>query len=103
MAQITVIAPTTDAVAYTSASAAPVDTAAYSHVTVSTDNLAGSEEVDIYAISGSTAKAATDASGTVQVLTASIPFLKLEAGPTYRFSKDATAGACGVYVDLAKL
>lgn len=78
----------------------PVHTAAYRGVSVSADALASSEEVDIYIVIGSTVKALTNVSGTVQVLTASIPALFLEAGPTYVFSKDTTASDCGVYVDL---
>jgi hypothetical protein len=100
MAQITAIAPTTDAVAVTSALSTIVNTAAYGGVSVSADALTLTAEVDIYIIVGGTAKVLTNVSGTAQVLTASIPALHLEAGPTYRFAKDATAAACGVYVDL---
>ncbi len=102
MAQITVIAPTTDAVAYNNASglSKPFDTTAYSHVSVSADNLATTEEVDIFIVSPTGVKAATNVSGTAQKLTASIPGLALEPGFTYICSKDATASACGVYVNL---
>ena len=102
MAQITVIAPTTSAIAYNNASglSKPFSTTAYERVVVGADNLATTEEVDIYIVFPTGVKAATNVSGTAQKLTASIPALALEAGPTYICSKDATAGACGVYVDL---
>ena len=113
MAQITVIGPTVDAIAYdrttfyqddaglrTWNAPQPVHTGVYSHVQVSADNLAGEEEVGIYAVSGTSAMVVTDVSGTVQKLTASIPFLDLAPGPTYKFSKTVTANDCGVYVNL---
>jgi hypothetical protein len=94
MAQTTVIKPATAAVttkAIIRTNGRPV--------TVSADNLATTEECDLWIMAGATWKAVTDTSGTAQKLTASIPALVLEAGPTYAVTKDATAGACGVYVD----
>lgn len=101
MAQVTAIARTTSAVAYTDAASKPFDSSKYSSVVVSADNLATTEEVDIYALSGGTWKAVVNVSGTAQKLTASIPHLKLESGPLYKCAKDATAGACGVYFDMS--
>lgn len=115
MAQITYIGPTRTAIAYSrtttyqnnAATATwnppnPVITAGYGGVVISADALAGAEEVDIYALSGGTWLPVVNVSGTAQKLTASISQLKLESGPTYAASKDATAADCGVYFDLAK-
>lgn len=106
MAQITVIAPTTAEVLYsatTGAQAVKVNSSGYASIIVSADNLATDEEVHIYTVAGTTAKVATDITGTAQTLTASKNQLEFGAGPTYLLSKDETAGACGVYVDLANL
>jgi hypothetical protein len=101
MAQITVIAPTTAAVA--SSASVKINSGGYARIIVSADVLANSEEVDVYTVAGGTAKLATDITGTAQSLTASKNQLEFSAGPTYIFAKDATAGSCGVYVDLANL
>ena len=70
------------------------NTAGYSVVAISADNLATTEEVDIL-VDG---KAVTDTAGTAQKLTATIPILQLLGGIRYQLSKDTTAGACSVYL-----
>lgn len=104
MAEITTIAATTAAVAYTAC--VPVNTAAYSHVTVAAyPALAGAEEVDVYMVVGPGVLAVSDSSGAVKKLTATVQMLELTSGPTYLFAKDDTSGtsAKGVYVTLGNL
>jgi len=92
------IAPTISQKLYTDASGVTTfDAALYSSVTISADNLAGVEEVDIYEAAGNTWKIATDGTGTAYKLTATVTSWNLIGGKTYAVSKDATAGACGVY------
>lgn len=95
MPQVQLIASQTAAVT----AKAPFNSAGYESVTVSADNLATTEEVDIFVNAGGTWKTAVDATGTAYKLTASITFQTLVAGPIYAATKDVTAGACGVFVD----
>ena len=97
MASITVIAPATGAVANTTNE---VNSAGYDAVTVSCPGLATTEEVDIY-VKTAGGYAIFGVVGTAWKLTATIQAISLPAGPVYAFAKDATAGAAGVYVDLA--
>jgi hypothetical protein len=98
MAQITVIAPTADAVTAKQA----FETNGYDRVFVSANLLAGAEEVDLFMDVGGTWVVVPDAAMTgAAKLTATITGLELAAGPRYAVVKDATAGACGVYVTLA--
>jgi hypothetical protein len=69
-------------------------------ITVSADNLAGAEIVQLLVIAGSTPKQVTDIYGTVINLTAVISSVALEGGAQYQFSKPVTAGPCGVYVSV---
>jgi hypothetical protein len=69
-----------------------------SAVIVAADNLAGAEEVDIFVKVGSGWETLVDSAGTARKLTATITMLTLEADAVYAVTKDATAGACGVFV-----
>jgi hypothetical protein len=95
MAQVQVMASGTAAVT----AKQPFETNGYSGVIVSADNLATTEEVDIFVNVGGTWKTLVDASGTAVKLTATITFQNLQPGPCYAVVKDATAGSCGVFVD----
>ena len=96
MAQMTVIAPLTGAVV----TQAVVQSDKYPWVFISADNLAGAEEVDIYFRSGNSWVVVADpATGNAVKLTTAIPVQILRGGGLYGVLKDATAGACGVYVD----
>jgi hypothetical protein len=97
-AQLTVIAPQTAAVT----TKAPFETNGYDRVFVSANLLAGAEEIDLFMDAGGTWVAVPDVAmtGTAK-LTATITGLELAAGPRYAAIKDATAGACGVFVTLA--
>lgn len=77
----------------------PFETQGYSTVIVSANLLAGAEEVDFFIDAGGTWVALPDAAltGTAK-LTATITAIELAAGPRYAVTKDATAGACGVFV-----
>jgi hypothetical protein len=94
MQQLTVVVPATGAATGT------FDAGGYEYIIVAADVLAGAEEVDIENLAGATFKTTTNESGTAQKLTASISSLRLTGGTVYRFSKDATVGSCGVYVQL---
>lgn len=79
------------------------DAGGYEWIIVSADNLQtgdGDEEVDIENIAGSTFGVTADESGTAKKLTPTIRSLKLAGCTIYKFSKDATQAACGVYVQL---
>ncbi len=88
--RVPLIAPTTGS------ATAELNTGAVRSVTLSADNLATTEEVDIL-LDG---KAITDDTGTVKKLTASIPAIVIEGGNVYSVLKDATAGSCGVYFSV---
>lgn len=96
MPQLTLIAPATAAVT----TEVGFETNGYANVTLSASGLATTEEVDIKINSGGTWKNHADGSGVI-VLTATKPSVTLPAGPRYGVLKDATAGNCGVYVDLS--
>jgi hypothetical protein len=96
MPQVQIIASQTAAVT----AKASVETGAYGTVTFSADNLAGAEEVDLFVNVGGTWKTLVDADGAAVTLTVNKTFATVEGGPTYAAVKDATAGACGVFVDL---
>lgn len=72
-------------------------------IIVSADNLDAGKEVDIYRLAGQTWVVATGdgvafkLTGTAGVNNAA--HMRLEGGGWYQFRKDATAGACGIYVD----
>jgi hypothetical protein len=93
MAQITLLKPTT------SATSADFNSAAYQQIVVSADALASSEKVAVKVIAGNTAVVYGEGGSAVS-LTATLPAAKLPGGPVYRFAKDATTGACGIYVDV---
>jgi hypothetical protein len=98
MAQLTIIAPTTAAVTAKQA----FETNGYDRVFVSWSLGAGAEEADLFMDVGGSWVAVPDVAmtGTAK-LTATITGLELAAGPRYAVVKDATAGACGIYVTLA--
>ena len=99
MTQHTMISPTTAAVLYSATTAPiadPFDSHDYAAVTLVADNLATTEEVDIYVAAGNSVKVAADSAGTAYKLTATAPQITLEGGPVYTVSKDATASACSV-------
>ncbi len=97
MAQITVIAPTEDAVT----NYPQVNAQAYSEVVFTTDAMNASNECDIYKAVGGGWEVASDATGTAYKLTATIQMLRLVGGCIYAVNKDATAGsAAGVWADL---
>jgi hypothetical protein len=98
MATITVISPVTDAVSAKTA----FETNGYERAFLSANLLAGAEEVDIFIDAGGTWVPLPDAAmtGTAK-LTATITALELAAGPRYAVTKDATVGACGVFVTVA--
>lgn len=90
------IAPTTAAFA----SQQSIETRDYAYIVVSADNLGSGEDVDIYIKVGNSWKVLTDLGGNVVKLTGSspaIPALRLDGGPEYGLTKDATAGSCGVW------
>lgn len=94
--QQTVIPPTTGSVV----TQVVVPSDKFPYIVLSASNLAGAEEVDIYLRSGSAWVVVADPStGNAVKLTASIPTQTLRGGPEYGVLKDATAGACGVFVD----
>lgn len=104
MNTLPVIAPTTGALGTGTingqTNTQTCDASNYPSLTVCADNLAGAETVGIYILCGNTWKAMTDSLGNVQKLTASIPAIQLVGGNGYAFTKDATAGACGVWVQF---
>lgn len=109
MGQITAIAPTASAVANTSASSIPVDTAGYSAIVVTASGasnvtLTGAETVTPYILSGGSYIAVVDSSGTAMTLTATVPMRTFVGGPTYKFAKSAAdaAAVVGVFVDLCR-
>lgn len=71
----------------------------FDSVTVSADNLAGAETVQLLVVAGLTPKQVTDIYGTAINLTATVSAVALEGGPDYVFIKSATAGACGIYTN----
>jgi hypothetical protein len=77
-----------------------VDLTNYDDGMLFADGLAGAEEVDIFVMGGQTLIPYTVGT-TVQKLTATAPMLVLQPGVTYSVSKDATVGACGVYVHVS--
>ena len=90
-----VITPTTDAVTANQ----PFKSAGYQSVVVAADNLAGAEEVDLFMKVGASWVAVPNADGDApQTLTATNPMVELAGGPYYSVKKDATVGACGVFV-----
>jgi hypothetical protein len=89
----TVIVATTDAVSTKQS----FETQGYPSVIICADNLDGSEEVDLFMLVGDEWKTVVDETGTAKKLTASITMLVLIGGPVYAATKDATAGATGVY------
>lgn len=92
----TIIAPTTGAVVHGETTA--FETSIYPGVMLKADVLAGAEEVDIYVAANTTWVLAV-VDGAVAKLTATAPSIVLPGGPRYAVAKDATAGACGVYID----
>jgi hypothetical protein len=95
MAQIQILAPTTDEVTVLFPSAA------YRHCVLSADALASAEGVGVNMIAGNAVVAYIDAiTGSSPNLSDSSPSANLPGGPTYSFTKDATVSACGVYVDV---
>lgn len=94
MIQNTVIQATSDAVS----TKQPFETYNHKFVIVGTDALATTEEADLFVKQGNTWVTLTDLTGTAVKLTASIQSITLDGGPEYAATKDATAGACGVYV-----
>ena len=100
MAQLTIIAPTGDAVT----TEVVANACAYKSVVFSA-KLAGAEEVDIMKQAGPHWVVATNLSGTAAKLTASIPSVEMAGGITYGILKDATAEITagvevGVYMDV---
>lgn len=99
MAQLTIIAPTGDAVT----TEVVANACAYKWVVFSA-KLAGAEEVDIMKQAGPHWVVATGKEGNVAKLTASIPSLEMTGGVTYGLLKDATADIAGlevgVYMDV---
>jgi len=96
MAQIQIVVGDADG----GSSSTPLDTAGYSHIVVSSPDLAAAETVAIKMVSGGTLIDVVDSSGTAKTLTASITQLRLDGGPTYVFTLSATAAARNVYVDF---
>lgn len=88
-----IIAPTTAA-----KTSAPFDATDADSITVSADNLAGTEKVTIFAVAGDTNVVVALLDGTQVFLTVTLPALALEGGISYVFQKPVTAGVCGVYV-----
>lgn len=74
----------------------------YENIVAVADNLAGAEEVDVFIKVGTNYVIAYDESGSAYKLTATRTSIPLPGGPIYGFTKDATAGACGVYVALSR-
>lgn len=99
MATIPVAAATTAEVLHT---AAVIDASAYEWVGISADNLATTEEVDVYVRAGGTWKLAYDEQATpvAIVLTATRCYRELSGGKAYALHKDATAGACAMWADF---
>lgn len=81
---------------------APVDARAYSAVTLSADNLAGAEEVDIFIWVNGGWETYTASDGAAIKLTATIPLRRLDGGARYGVVKDTTAGACGVFAEYQR-
>jgi len=89
------VAPTTDAKVSSPFTAKP-----YEFFVVSADHLAGGETVNIQIRVGTTlVQVLMPDMVTPATLTATLLGLALLGGPTYVFSKSATASACGVYID----
>ena len=97
MSQSTLISPTTAAVTTKAQIVAPRRPAP---IVVSADNLATGESCSLYMLAGATWVVVADLSGSPVVLTPNIPTVSLAPGPVYGVTKTATAGACGVFVDL---
>lgn len=94
MSQIILFEATTDAVA----TEQQFDASSYEWIQVSADNLAGAEEVQIFKEVGETWVAVSDLDGNQVTLSATVTAVGLMGGCVYGFTKDATAGACSVYV-----
>lgn len=80
------------------------DASRHEWIIASADNLGAGEEVDIYRLSGATYIVATDVHGIALKLTGTAGTnnakqMQLAGGGWYQFRKDATASACGIYVD----
>ena len=88
------IPATTSAVTVTK----PIQSKGYQSITVAADGLAAAEEADLFIKVGTGWEVLADSAGTARKLTATITQLTLEGGPTYGVTKDATAGACGIFV-----
>lgn len=110
MQTVPIILPTTAAVAANTINAQTAvqtfDAMNYPSITATADALGAGETVGIYLlVGGSTFKKLTDSSGNVQKLVGgadgvAIPALQLVGGNVYGFTKDSTASACGVNVQI---
>lgn len=94
MATETLIAPTLAAVS----TQVGFDTSSNAVSVIHADNLAGAETATVYIRSGATWVTAKDNAGAVYRLSATVTMLSLPNGPVYGVLKDATAGACGIYL-----
>jgi hypothetical protein len=74
-------------------------TGANTPVLLFANNLAGAEEVDIYISPDGSNWQVYKEGSTTKVLTATITMLPLEYPAQYRVTKDATAGACAVFIN----
>lgn len=93
---VVMVSPQTAAVANTASTG--VDATGYREVVIHADNLATTEEVDIYMNSNGSKKPVYNYNASAAaVLTATAPAIALLGGLEYFVAKDATAGSCGVY------
>lgn len=74
-------------------------TGAQTPVLLFANNLAGAEEVDIHISPDGTNWQVYKEGSTTQVLTATITMKALAYPGQYRVTKDATAGACAVFIN----
>lgn len=105
MSTIVLLKPGTDA-----GTSQEFDSSQCDSFTVMADNLDGAETVGIFVMAGSDGTGFGNKGGTPVVvglpngdpakLTVTNPALPLEGGPRYRFEKDATTGACGIYISV---
>lgn len=104
MATHTIYAPATAASNGTSVPHPVFNATGFEWIVATADNLGAGEEIDIYRLAGGTYIVAADANGVAYKLTGTAGTnnalqLQLAGGTWYQFRKDATAGACGIYVD----
>jgi hypothetical protein len=70
--------------------------------TLIANNLASAEEVDVYfSVDGGATWVLMQSGGTAVKLTATTPYVTFTTPMTIGVVKDATAGACGVYMAVA--